>query len=163
MRTMPDRDIRERVGPFLVPIGRTAIGVILGVVLSMIGIGIAWSLFIFFGLQSLNWWLGSLFIGAGLGAGTGGFSAWLHLDQENGRVLALTAVIIVGAGIGGAWGGYQYGSVQEVECCAMPTVSPIYYTALGATVVANAAGLAVAAIRAYLGKKAQIHIPNAVH
>ena len=162
MRSSPDRDIREKVGPFLVSVGRSVAGGVLGVVLSMIGIAIAWSLFIFSGVQSIDVWLGSLFFGAGLGAGVGGFAAWLHLDRENGLVLALSVTIIVGFGVLGAWGGYRYGSTQEVECCAMPTVSPVYYTALGATVVANAAAIAIAALRAYLTKKWQPEIQNAV-
>ena len=128
----------------------------------MVGIAIAWALFIFFGGQSANIWLGCLFFGAGLGAGMGGFAAWIHLDRENAPVLALTAAVVVGAGILGAWGGFEYGSTQEVECCAMPTKSPIYYTALGSTVVANAAGVAVAAVRAYLTRKRQPQIQNAV-
>ena len=128
----------------------------------MTGIGLTWSLFIFSGVQSIDVWLGSLFFGAGLGAGIGGFAAWLHLDRENSLVLALSVTIIVGFGVLGAWGGYRYGSTQEVECCAMPTVSPVYYTALGATVVANVAGIAVAAVRAYLTNKLQPEIQNAV-
>ena len=162
MKSSPDRDIMEKLGPFLVPVGRTVAGVVLGIVLSMIGIGIAWSLFIFSGVQSIDVWLGSLFFGAGLGAGTGGFIAWLHLDRENSLVLALSATIIVGVGVLGAWGGYRYGSTQEVECCAMPTVSPVYYTALGSAVVANVAGVVVAAVRAYITKKWQPQVQNAV-
>ena len=162
MKPTYDRDIMEKLAPFLVPVGRTVAGGVLGVVLSMIGIAIAWSLFIFSGVQSIDVWLGSLFFGAGLGAGVGGFAAWLHLDRENGLVLALSVTIIVGFGVLGAWGGYRYGSTQEVECCAMPTVSPVYYTALGATVVANAAAIAIAALRAYLTKKWQPEIQNAV-
>ena len=146
----------------MVSVGRSVAGGVLGVVLSMIGIAIAWSLFIFSGVQSIDVWLGSLFFGAGLGAGIGGFAAWLHLDRENSLVLALSVTIIVGFGVLGAWGGYRYGSTQEVECCAMPTVSPVYYTALGATVVANAAAIAIAALRAYLTKKWQPEIQNAV-
>jgi hypothetical protein len=147
-----DRDIRERLGPVLIPIGRTAFGVCFGVVLSMTGIAMAWALFIFFGGQSANTWLGSLFFGAGLGAGIAGFVAWLRLDRENMAEIVLTGAIILGAGILGAWGGFEYGSTQEVECCAMPTKSPIYYTALGATAIANAAGVAVAVIRTFVTK-----------
>ena len=97
-----DRDIREKVGPYLVPVGRAAVGVALGVVLSFMGIAIAWGLFIFFGVQSLDVWLGSLYSGAGLGAGTAAFVAWLHIDRETGLVLMATAVVVVGAGIVGA-------------------------------------------------------------
>ena len=151
------------MGPYLVPVGRTVIGLTLGVVLSMIGIALAWSLYIFFGGQSIDTWLASLFLGAGVGAGTAAFVAWLHLDRENGRVLILTALFVVGVGIAGAWGGYQYGSNQEVECCAMPTVSPVYYTALGSSVVANAAGIVFAAARAFITRKRQTQFHNAVH
>jgi hypothetical protein len=129
----------------------------------MIGIALAWSLYIFFGGQSIDTWLASLFLGAGVGAGTAAFVAWLHLDRENGRVLILTALFVVGVGIAGAWGGYQYGSNQEVECCAMPTVSPVYYTALGSSVVANAAGIVFAAARAFITRKRQTQFHNAVH
>ena len=158
-----DRDLREKVGPYLVPVGRTVAGVVLGVVLSMTGITIAWSLYLFFGGQSIETWLASLFFGAGFGAGTAAFVAWLHLDRETSLVLGLTALVVVGSGIAGAWGGYEYGSKQEIECCAMPTVSPIYYTALGSAVVANVAGLAFAASRAFLTRKRHTQIPNAVH
>ena len=163
MQYSHDRDIREKVGPYLVPVGRTVAGVVLGVVLSMIGIAIAWSLYIFFGGQSIGTWLASLFFGAGLGAGSAAFVAWLHLDRETSLVLGLTALVVIGAGIAGAWVGYEYGSNQEVECCAMPTKSPIYYTALGSAVVANIAGLTFAAGRAFLTKKRQTQFPNAVH
>ena len=162
MKPTYDRDITEKLAPFLVPVGRTVAGGVLGVVLSMIGIAIAWSLYIFSGVQSIDVWLGSLFFGAGLGAGVGGFAAWLHLDRENGLVLALSVTIIVGFGVLGAWGGYRYGSAQEVECCAMPTVSPVYYTALGATVVANAGGVAFAVARAFLSRKKGTQFHNAV-
>lgn len=155
MRLSPRGDIRDRLGPLLVPIGRTVLGASLGVVLSMIGIAVAWSLFIFLGGQSSQTWLVSLFFGAGLGAGTAGFAAWLRLDRENSLELALTAALILGVGILGAWGGFEYGSTQEVECCAMPTKSPIYYTALGAAVAANVAGVAVAVVRAYLTRLKQ--------
>ena len=163
MRSPYDRDLRERIEPYLVPVGRTVIGAILGVILSMIGIGTAWALFIFFGFQDIEVWLGSLFFGAGLGAGMAAFVAWLHLDRENSLVLVLTAVAVVGAGVIGAWGGFEYGSSVEVECCAMPTKSPIYYTALGSAIGANAAGIAFAAARAFITKKRQTQFHNAVH
>ena len=163
MHSSPNRDLRERLGPFLVPIGRTVAGVVVGVVLSMPGIPVAWSLCIFFGGQSVEAWLSSRFFGAGLGAGIGAFVAWLHLDRENSLVLGLTALVVIGSGIAGAWGGYEYGSAQEVKCCAMPTVSPVYYTALGSAVVANIAGVAFASARALLTRKRPTQFHNAVH
>ena len=148
-----EKDIREKVGPIVVPVGRSVIGVVFGVVLSMIGIGIAWSLFIFFGFESIDVWKGLLYFGAGFGAGTGAFVAWLHLDRENGWVLLLMAAVVVGAVAVGSFGGFQYGEAQEVRCCAQPTVSPLYYTSLGASVVANVAGVVFAATRAFITKR----------
>lgn len=160
MQPLPERDIREKIGPYLVPVGRTVAGVVLGVVLSMIGITIAWSLFIFFGGNSVGAWLSSLFFGAGLGAGIAAFVAWLHIDQENSLVLGLTASVVIGAGIIGAWGGYEYGSARDIECCAMQTVSPVYYTALGSAVAANAAGVGFALARAFVTRKKTTQIHN---
>lgn len=162
MQPSYDRDIWERIGPVLVPIGRTVAGLALAVVLSMVGIAVAWSLFVFSGVQSLEAWLGTLFFGGGLGAGTGTFVAWLHLDRENNWVLLLTAVVVIGAGVAGSWIGYVYGQNQEVECCAMPTVSPVYYTAIGSALVANAAGIVFAGVRAFITRKRQTQFHNAV-
>ncbi|HAA94552.1 MAG TPA: hypothetical protein DHW65_02020 [Dehalococcoidia bacterium] len=152
LQITPGEDIRDKLGPFLLPIGRTIVGVCLGLVLSMTGIGVAWALFIFFGFSSANVWLGWLYAGAGLGAGTACFFAWLRLDREEMLVLVCTALAVVGTGIVGAWIGFEYGSTQEIECCAMPTKSPIYYTSIGATAAANIGGVAVAAVRTLTGK-----------
>jgi len=153
----------EKTSPFLIPLGRSIAGVVIGVVLSMIGIALAWSLYVFFGGSSIELWRASLYFAAGGGAGTAAFVAWLHLDRENGWVLALTAIVVMGAGMIGAWGGYEYGAAQEIECCAMPTVSPVYYTALGSAVIANVAGVAFAAGRAIWTRKRQTQIHNAVN
>ena len=163
MYKAPDRDIREKVGPYLVPIGRTAAGIGLGIVLSMLGIALAWGLFLFFGSQSVNIWLGSLYLGAGLGAGIGGFFAWLRVDGDDNWTLVIAAVIITGAGVLGAWAGFEYGSTREIECCAMPTKSPLYYTALGSDALANVAAIGVAAVRAVLARQKQSQIQNRVH
>ena len=163
MHSSSKKDLREKLWPFLIPAGRTVSGVVLGVILSMTGIAIAWSLFVFFGGRSVDTWLGSLFFGAGLGAGIAAFVAWLHLDRENSLVLGLTALVVICAGIGGAWGGYEYGSAQEIECCAMPTVSPVYYTALGSAVVANIAGVVFASARAFITRKKPTEFHKATH
>ena len=163
MYSSSEKDLREKLWPYLIPAGRTVAGVVLGVVLSMTGIAIAWSLFVFFGGRSVDTWLASLFFGAGLGAGIAAFVAWLHIDRENSLLLGLTALVVICAGIGGAWGGYQYGSAQEIECCAMPTVSPVYYTALGSAVVANIAGVAFASARALFTRKNPNKFQNVLH
>ncbi len=117
--------------------GRSALSVGLGGAFSVAGIGIAWGLFVFSSSRSLDTMLWSLMVGAGLGAGLGGFLAWLRLEGDTFLLLLAAAVLVAAAGIGGAWGGYEFGARQEVECCAIPTVTPVTYTALGATVVAS--------------------------
>ena len=163
MQSRFEKNFWEKASPYLIPIARTIAGGLLGVVLSMTGIALAWSLYVFFGGSSIELWQASLFLAAGGGAGTAAFVAWLHIDRENGWVLALTATVVIGAGILGSWGGFEYGAAQEIECCAMPTVSPIYYTALGSAVVANIAGAAFAAARAIVMRKRQTLIHNTVN
>ena len=48
-----------------------------------------------------------------------------------------TAALLLLAAIAGAWGGFQYASVQEVPCCAKADITPITYTVLGASVAAT--------------------------
>lgn len=50
-------------------------------------------------------------------------------------------MVLVLVGIVEAWGDYQFGASQEVECCVGPSITPITYTALGATTVTNAVAL----------------------
>ena len=54
--------------------------------------------------------------------------------------------MLILAGIGGAWGGFQFGATREVACCVGPAIGPITYTTLGATFVANGAAIALVSI-----------------
>ena len=81
-------------------------------------------------------------IGAGAGAGLGSFVAWLRVDRAPpASVLLVMAMALLLAGVGGAWGGYQFGANQEIECCIGPAITPISYTAMGAAVGSSAAAL----------------------
>ena len=126
---------------------RTVMGLLSASVLSVIGIGVAWALFVFFGAAAHTTLLILFAAGAGIGAGVGGSLAWLRLDHvpswqgHLGTVLALAV-----AGAGGAWGGFQFGASQEIACCTGPAITPITYTALGATAVANVLALAMGVI-----------------
>ena len=117
---------------------RTVMGLLSASVLSVVGIGVAWGLFVFFGAAAHATLLTLFAAGAGIGAGVGGYIAWLRFDHvpswqgHLGTVLALAL-----AGAGGAWGGFQFGASQEIACCTGPAITPITYTALGATAVAN--------------------------
>jgi len=137
----------DKFQPLLVLAGRIVFGVLLAVVLSTVGIGIAWGLYVFFGASSRSTLLTLFTVGAGVGAGLGGFLAWLRLEGDSPPVLLVTVSLALLAGIGGAWGGYEFGGRQEVPCCAKPDITPVTYTAFGATVAANGAALAVGLAR----------------
>ncbi len=135
------------LGPGLVFLGRAVLGVLLSALLSVIGIGVAWGMFVFWGAVSHATLLILFMTGAGAGAGIGSYAAWLRIDLAPRRsVLAAVAVVIILAGIGGAWGGFQFGSTREVACCVGPAIGPITYTAFGATIAANVAALALVQI-----------------
>jgi hypothetical protein len=134
---------------------RTVMGLLSASVLSVIGIGVAWALFVFFGAAAHATLLTLFAAGAGIGAGVGGYIAWLRFDHvpswqgHLGTVLALAL-----AGAGGAWGGFQFGASQEIACCTGPAITPITYTALGATAAANVLALAVGVVHEInLGRK----------
>ncbi len=132
----------DRVQPVLVLVGRTVLGALLATVFSVVGIGIAWAIFVFSGAGSHATLLALFMGGGGIGAGSGSFLAWLRVDWVPPWPMLLAAVLApVLAGIAGAWGGFQFGANQEVVCCAGPDITPITYTALGATAAANAAAL----------------------
>ncbi len=137
----------DRVQPVLVLVVRAVLGVLLAAVLSVIGIGIAWGMFVFWGAVSHVTLLLLFMTGAGVGAGIGSFAAWLRIDlAPRTAVLMVVAMVLILAGIGGAWGGFQFGATREVACCVGPAIGPITYTTLGATIAANGAALAMVLI-----------------
>ena len=95
----------------------------------------------FFGAVSPTSLLALLMGGAAAGAAAGVFIAWLRLDYDPLLWLFNTSGVLLLAGVGGAWGGFEYGAAREVPCCAAPDITPITYVALGATAAANAAVL----------------------
>ncbi len=126
------------LGPALVYLGRAVLGVLLAALLSVIGIGIAWGMFLFWGAV-YHATLLSLFL---TGAGIGGFAAWLNIDlAPPTSVLVVVAGVLMLTGIGGAWGGFQSGTSQEVPCCTGPVIDPIAYTVLGAPIAVNVVAL----------------------
>jgi hypothetical protein len=126
----------------LVLVGRITLGTLLSAVLSVIGIGVAWGMFVFSGAVAHSTLLTLFMVGAGVGAAVGSFGAWLKIDRVPGSsILFGKMIVLLLAGIGGAWGSYQFGTNQEVECCVGSAITPITYTALGATAATNAAAL----------------------
>ena len=157
------------LGPGLVFLARVALGVLLAALLSAIGIVVAWGMFIFWGGVSPATLLALFMTGAGVGAGIGSFSAWLRIDlAPRAPVLAARALVLFLSGIGGAWGGFQFGATREVACCAGPAIQPLTYMALGAIIVANGAALAVHMIdgigrrRDWPGFRAGVPVPPPV-
>ena len=162
MQISSGESIRDRLGPAVLLAGRIALGGGLALVLTMFSIGGAWALFMFSGSQSLATWLASLMFSAGLGAGAGSLLAWLRLDRRNTPVRLLTATTVVAAGTLGAWVGYDYGSNREIECCAMPTASPVYYTALGATLGANVVAVTISLFREFVETRGRARFQDRV-
>ena len=131
----------------LVLAGRTLLGFLVAMSLGLLGAGIGWAMYVFSGAVSLNTLLGLLMGGAAVGAAAGVLLAWLRLDYNSPLWLGATAVILLLAALAGAWGGYQYGAVQEVPCCAGPDITPITYVVLGAAGAADGMGLVLSIAR----------------
>jgi hypothetical protein len=142
----------DRAQPVLVIAGRAVLGLLLAVALSALGTGLAWGLYVFSGARSFADLFSLFMLGAGLGAGLGSFLAWLSIDRNTRSRLLFMGLLALAVGIAGAWGGYEYGARQEVECCAMPTVGPMTYAAVGAALAANAALLVFGLIRDAIGR-----------
>ena len=135
------------LGAALVYLGRAVLGVLLAALLSVIGIGIAWGMFVFWGAVSHATLLSLFMTGAGVGAGIGSFAAWIRMDlAPPTSVLVVMSLVLILTGIGGAWSGFQFGASQDVPCCIGPAVGPITYTVLGATVAANVVALGMGLI-----------------
>ena len=162
MQISSGESVRDWLGPAIILAGRIALGGGLGLFFTIFSIVVAWALFMFSGSQSLVIWLASLMFSAGLGAGIGSQFAWLRLDRRNTPVRFLTAISVVAAGTLGAWVGYEYGSNREIECCAMPTVSPVYYTALGATLGANVTAVTISLFREFVERRGRTRIQDGV-
>ena len=133
--------LAERLQPALVLGLRTMLGTLMALALGTLGVGMGWILFVFAGASAHSTLLTLLVGGAALGAATGGFLAWLRLDDNTPRSLLVTGAALLLAGSIGAWSGLQFGSGQEVRCCASPDITPMSYTVLGAVALTNLAAL----------------------
>ena len=133
--------IMERLRPLLVLSVRTLFGVLIGGTFGFLGVGMGWGSFVFFGARSGDTLLLLFIAGAALGTTIGVFLAWMNLDGNSAvRVIATSALFLLVA-VGGAWGGYQYGSVQDVPCCATADVTPITYIVMGAVLATSVVAL----------------------
>lgn len=130
--------------------GRVGLGLGLAIVLSMVGLAVAWGLYIFSGAASRSTLLIVSMCGAGIGAGLGAFLAWLRLDRSSFGLSTNAILLALLVGVGGGWAGYQFGANKEIACCANPETAPFTYTAFGATLAANGVVLLIVIVRAII-------------
>ncbi len=131
----------ERLRPLFVLSVRTLFGVLIGGTFGFLGVAIGWGSFVFFGARSGDTLLLFFIGGASVGAAGGVFLAWLNLDGNSAARLIVMGSLLLLAAFGGSWGGYQFGSVQDVPCCATADVTPITYIVIGAIVATSVAAL----------------------
>ncbi len=131
----------ERLQPVWILSARSLLGLLLAASFGLLGVGIGWASYVFFGATSRETLFILLLGGIVVGAAGGGFLGWLHLDYNTPVRLIGTAALLLLAATGGAWGGFQYGAIQEVPCCAKADITPITYVLLGAAVATNIVAL----------------------
>ncbi len=134
-RLTTDRSYTVRAATVLA--ARALLGLGLGLVLSVVGLIIAWGLFIFSSSGNMNAFMIMTIGGAGIGAGIGAGFSWMKLDRQQRPVLALIVLACVAGGIVGGLAGYQYGANREYDCCAEPTTTPFTFVAVGSAIAAN--------------------------
>ena len=131
----------ERLRPLVELTVRTIIGVLFGGTFGFLGVGIGWISFVFFGARSGDTLLLLFIAGSSVGVAGGVSLGWLNLDGNSGiRLVAMGSLLLLAAA-GGSWGGYQFGSVQDVPCCATADVTPITYIVIGAILATSVVAL----------------------
>ena len=131
----------ERLRPFIVLSVRSLFGVLIGGTFGFLGVGIGWGSFVFFGARSGDTLLLLFIGGAAVGTTIGVFLAWMNLDGNSAVRILTTGALLLLVAVGGSWGGYQYGSVQDVPCCASADVTPITYIVMGSVLAASVVAL----------------------
>ncbi len=128
--------------------GRAGLGFLIALVLSYVGVWVAWGLYYFFTDTSSKLLRDAMFLaGAAVGAGLGGSLTWLRLDGNSLPVILLIGATGLAGGIVGSWLGYEYALNREIKCCSDPPINAFSHAALGATVAANLATLLLGVVR----------------
>lgn len=118
--------------------GRAGLGLLLALVLSYIGVWVAWGLYYFFTDTSSKLLRDVMFLGgAALGAGLGGSLTWLRIDGNTLPTVLMIGAVGLAGGIVGSWIGFDYALNREIKCCSDPPINAFTYATAGATVVAN--------------------------
>jgi hypothetical protein len=132
---------------FVVPVGRTLAGFIIGIMLGIVG---GWIAVIFNAMSEYPWALAVhqniYLVGIGLGAGGGAYCGWMNLSLRWYLILGSLLLVLL-AGIAGSYVGYIYG--QHVD----PSYLGRRYT-IDNTIHFGAAvgGIAVAAALGLIGE-----------
>ena len=135
-------------------VGRVGLGLLLALVLSFVGVWVAWGLYYFFTDTSSKALRDAMFLsGAGVGAALGGGLVWLRIDGNRPTVVLLFFLVGLIGGLAGSWMGYEYGLKRAVECCAQPPLSGFSYGAFGATMAANAGTFLLGAAREIVSQR----------
>ena len=130
----------------LVYLGRAVLGVLLAALLSVIGIGIAWGMFVFWEAVSHATLLSLFMTGAGVGTGIGSLAAWLKIDlAPPTSVLVVVALLLMLTGIG-RLGWFPIRRQSRRPLLHRSRHCPNTYTVLGATIVANVVALGMGLI-----------------
>lgn len=116
---------------------RVILGLGFSLILSMVGLAVAWGLYIFSGSSTRLVWLIMLMAGASVGAGVGAYLGWLKLDRQYWPTIIATVLVAIVGGLLGALAGYEYGVNREIDCCAEPRTGPFTFAALGSAALAN--------------------------
>ena len=98
---------------FAVPIARAIAALVLAVLLGIVGGWIAITINAFAGFSwSPEVYRNTYLVGIGLGAGAGGYLAWMDLTPGWFWIVVGVAVVLMG-GVAGSFAGYAYGRVAE--------------------------------------------------
>ena len=128
----------------LVIAARLGFGVIITPALAGMGMLLGRVFHDFYGFTTWSPLYWSLMVGVGIGAGMGGYVAWLAMSEgrKPNIILMFMLVAVVGMGLVGAMVGFEFAKTLERCVGWCPALArPMAYSILWATVASNAAAL----------------------
>lgn len=129
---------------WVVPLGRTIAGFVVGAFLAIMG---GWFAQIFNQLTAFAWGLEVhrtiYFLGIGVGAGVGAYCGWINLSIRR-RLVAGSIILVLAGGIAGTYIGFAYGHIMDPTYMGQRAtlVNSIHWgAAIGAILVSTVLGL----------------------
>ena len=130
--------------PYLIPIARTVVGFMVGVMLGICG---GWAAITFNHLVGFPWPFevhrNIYILGTGLGGGLGAYVAWMNFGVRW-YLIAGTVLLVLAGGVFGAYLGFKYGQIVDPSYLGRRyTVDSMLHwgAAIGGITVASAFGL----------------------